>query len=190
MVRIHFEIPTGCTQWALRLAGQENAATVQMGPVIAAPRDATRYTSQAHFEFPSRAGRFFVGNVPSGTDQGPEEMTFDEVAYACDMEQLGWGLGFQFRSAPLFPLYYEALLGYADLTSETDSTHCPEDIALAAMGREFWQTLQSRDARENGSSPWDAKVQMAEDRWRVFDGHFGPIPVPVWKRSFEGAVSL
>jgi hypothetical protein len=190
MVKISFVIPTGCYLWVPRLAGQENPATVQFGPIIAAPRDAKQYTSQAHFEFPARVGRFYVANIPSGTNQGPEELTFNEVMYDCEIEQVGWGLGFQFRSTPLFPLYYEALLGYADLSSETDSTHCPEDLALAAMGREFWLTLQSRDMREDGKSPWDARVKQSAEKWKVFEGRFGPQQLPQVRRMFEGAVVL
>ena len=190
LVKISFEIPTGCYLWVPRLTGQENPATVQFGPVIAAPRETKRYTSQAHFEFPSEAGKFFAANLPSGTDQGPEEISFDEMPYACDIEQLGWGLGFGFRTTPDFPLYYEALLGYADLTAEADSTYCPEDLALAAMGREFWQTLQTRDMRDDGSSPWDRKVKTAEDTWKRLSGHFGPERIVNVRRAYQGRVIL
>ena len=190
LVKISFVIPSGCFLWTPRLAGQENPSTVQFGPVIAAPRETLRYTSQAHFEFPSQAGRFFAALLPSGTNQGPEEISFDERAYACDIEQLGWGLGFGFRQTPAFPLYYEALLGYADLAAEADNTHCPEDLALAAMGREFWQTLQSRDMRDNGSSPWDGKVSESLDRWKVFAGQFGPERIPLVKKTYQGRVAL
>jgi hypothetical protein len=189
-VKLNFVIPSGCFLWVPRLAGQENPATVQFGPVLAAPRDTRRYTSQAHFEFPSHTGRFFSATIPSGTDQGPEEIDYIERAYACDIEELGWGLGFAFRQQPDFPLYYEAMLGFPDVTAEADATYCREDLALAALGREFWQTLQGRDMRDDGTSPWDHREDLAMDRWMVLSGHFGSERIPVVRRAYAGRVLL
>lgn len=185
-VRGTLTIPTGCTLLQIRLSGQENPATVQFGPFIAAPQQNYQYATQARFEWPSRAGKFFTRYPGGGTADGPEAGAYEplDIAYP-DMEQVGWGIAFQFRDQTPFPLYYEDLLGYADLSAEADSTHCPEDLALAAMAREFWTNLALQHPK---NEEFKARAREAMAYWPEANRQFGPKMRPGVQKAYSGGV--
>jgi hypothetical protein len=186
-----FVVPAACTLWGIRLVGQESAARVQMGPFLAAPRGARTYTSQAYFAYPIDAGEFYTRGRLTGTDAGPEQASYDKLELACDIDQLGWGLAFNFGEAPAFPLYFEALLGYADLTSETDSTHCPEDLALLAMECEFYESLAKATRDDKGRSPFDGAAADAIAKWQAYKDRRGNAPAKLTvRREYSGPVQL
>lgn len=190
LVRGFFTIPTGCYLWQPRLSGQENPATVQFGPFIAAPQGAQEYTLQAYADNEHELGNFQGAIWPAGTDVGPEGIQYVPRRYGVEVEHLGFGLSFQFREVPEFPVYYEGLLGYASMSAETDSTHCPQNLALAAMAYEFWPSLADAHRDAKGQSPYDTQARRAREEWAEFGGNFGPSAEPTVRSSYGGAVVL
>lgn len=163
--RLQFTIPTGCYGWKLTATRAESTnANIYLGPVITAPRGARRYASQAHFLYPQDAGKFFTRSQGmSGSVEAPEYAAFDEIMLAADIDQLGWGLAFQFDDGAPFPLYFEGMLGTPTLADEYASTYVETNVAVEAAWCELVRGLRERDRDDKtGQSQWDAALAQAE----------------------------
>lgn len=193
-----FTIPAGCTQLSFRPTVGASAQVGYFGPIIAAPVNTTLYTGQTALEFLKQIAGLWTF-TPGQT--GPMDRRWQPVEYARHDDQLGWGFGLRFETAPPFPLFADMLLSYPPLTagdptaaasgsaaSESSTTACPEPLALAGMAVEVYSLLHTRDAQK-GDSQWLSRLNDARESLAVAQSAWGaPKRISV-RKHFGGRAS-
>ena len=147
-----FTVPAGCERIEPRMISVANGTVAEFGPLALAPEGVMEYTARTQMDFAKYAGRFQTREPSSGLN-GFEQGRFRPVSIGLrGIEQYGWGLGCKFDREPPFPLYVDELSTYAELSSDTGTTPCPKDLALAAMAVEFFGWADRRARRAFGDA--------------------------------------
>lgn len=147
-VKGYLTIPTGCSQMQIRLTGDENGAIVGFAPVVAAVRNAKFYSAGIWVRNKSDLGNLWTVSYEGDTTTaiGPESATWREYIVAHNVQAFGSSPTFDFYGhAPPFPLYYEAWVPGAALSSMTDTTVLPVEQVLAWSKYELRKMLYERE---------------------------------------------
>lgn len=150
-----FTIPATCDRIAVRLAvSGSGTMSAQMAPFVTAPQDATAYTAQAHLISNDDVGGFFAGlDLLPITDGG---VTYDDR---------GWGVVMQWQYHPGFPIFYEEVLYYPALTSDTDTTDAPVEALLLGSAIEVYEYLVSSEMRESTRKVYMLELARLQAIW-------------------------
>lgn len=149
-----FVIPTGCSQIRVQLRAAGNGEIAQMARCIMAPTNATEYTTQSHVISNDDITGYFVG-----TNFAP--INYEGVQY----DDRGWGTVIQWPYHPGFPVYYEEVLSYPPLSSDSDSTDAPEEALLLGTAIEVYQTLVSSEMYPQKRNTYTAELARLQKLW-------------------------
>lgn len=151
VVKGEYTVPTGCSQIAYRLGGQENPATVQFSHIIDVSKDQRTFFAQPHLLTEDDISTMYLAIVQNNiSPSAVADISFQPInddGYS--INDFGWGLQFDFATSYFvpFPLFYDELTFYPKLTSDTDTTDADEEIVLLAAAIEL-QTMFTFQSNE------------------------------------------
>lgn len=184
-----FTIPAGCFRVEIRYLVVTSGHVAAFGPLFVMKRGSLTLPFPPEITDQAKIGQFYTVEGMADTASGLTDRLTPWNG-AVSIVDRGFGLVAQFEETPPFPLLCEALVPYLPVASETATTDCPQEVALAAMAYEFWPDLAKKYRDDKGQSPYDQQAADAAEEWGQFRGRFGQETIPVIRRQYAGRVGL
>lgn len=147
-VRGTYTVPSGCSQVAWRLGSStdmtaDSNAGVQFGMLIDNGAGQRTFTTQPHLNTEDDVLGLWIANQGGDGTSGPVDMSFTSLSMdGVSFSDMGYSYAVEFDGNPGFPIFYDEKSFYPALTSDTDTTDCPEELALTAAAVQLYRTIK------------------------------------------------
>ena len=200
-LRGSFVVPSGCDQVQIRYAVTVSGQVVLFGPALVARDDATELPVPVEIETVQELGSLYEPRHLPGLDaqvagSGDGWLRRDDVGWEPVMR--GFGTVVSSMERLPFPCYVEAAIGYDELGfTETDSsnslsetTACPQALALAGMAVEFFKQMHHKERLARGpdsaQTRWGGLLERAEADLHNVERRFDAPKKITVRRYFSG----
>lgn len=168
-----YVVPSGCSQVAWRLQGQENNAVVQFGNCIDVGSNQRNFTTQPHLRAWEDISAWYVAVFGPTSTTMPEDTSWqNQSSQGVSWQNYGWGYGVEWDSIPTFPTFYDEFMFFPTLTSDAATTNCDEELLMAAMALELFEMLVEQNKQNQVSrygrhipTHWELALDRAHQRW-------------------------